>query len=415
MQVFVLCGGFGTRLAHIVKDVPKPMAPIGDLPFLEIQLQQLRKAGASRFILLTGHKAEMVENHFTGSPEFSSLVHFSRETAPLGTGGALREALKAFPQVEPFAVANGDTFLDCSLSRLREVHLQNGAEGTLAVKYRQDCSRYGKIEPRGWAVAGFSEKQDSGSEGLINAGLYVFSPGLAPRIPADGFVSLENSVFPDLVDHGSLYFMPCEGRFIDIGVEDDYRTAQRLLPVWASVPKRKAAFLDRDGILIEDPGYLRRADDVRLRTDLLPLLKRLQDQDYLLIVCTNQAGIAKGKITPAEYQTVHARMVDLLEQEGIHLTDTFMCPFHEEAVLPQYRRASYCRKPQPGMILEAAEKHDVDLARSFMIGDKVSDRIELAGFRSYLLQSNYPLQGADIHATVPELTDTLRQMESRIT
>jgi len=407
MRVYVLCGGLGTRLAHIVKDAPKPMAPIGESPFLEIQLRQLMKGGATDFVLLTGHKAEIIEDYFANHSELGRLVRFSRERSPLGTGGALREALKENPPTTHFAVANGDTFLDCDLVRLRDEHIRLGGIATLAVKYRSDCSRYGRILPCGPAVAGFCEKVDLVSEGLVNAGLYVCSPELAQEIPNEGFVSLEGSVFPVLAERGQLFAMPCEGRFIDIGIEEDYRTAQRNLLRWARTPKCRAAFLDRDGILVEDNGYLRPGEDV-LRQDALPLLKRLQNQGYLLIICTNQAQVAKGLFDPTNYNAVRNRIEQLLAQEGIVIAGAYMCPFHGDAALPTYQAESYCRMPEPGMILEAAEEHNLDLSQSFMIGDKDLDRIALPGFRSFLLQGDYAFKSSDnAFASVDLLTEAL--------
>lgn len=410
MRVLILAGGFGTRLAHLVKDVPKPMAPIGQTPFIELLMDHLQERGACEFVLLTGHMSDVIESYFTRHPRYKDRVGFSRESSPLGTGGAVAMAMSGALDT-PSIVVNGDTFLNCDLEALYRFHIQSGRSATLALHYQQDGTRYGQVALEGDRIVSFLEKSQVQGPGLINAGVYVLSPNIVDAIPKEVPVSLETTVFPQLLQKGQLGGYPCGGRFIDIGIESDYRRAQVELPKWIAEKPRPALFLDRDGILVEDTSYLRHVEDIRFREDAIDFIRHYQQQGYLLIVCTNQAGIAKGIISQEQYTAVHQAIVAGLRQRGVELTDTFMCPDHPEGVLPEFTRVSYDRKPSPGMILKAAEKYLIDLPRSFMIGDKVTDRIDLPGLRSYLVQGTYPISGEGCYSSFADLARELQRLD----
>jgi len=136
---------------------------------------------------------------------------------------------------------------------------------------------------------------------------------------------------------------------------------------------RRAAFIDRDGVLNEDHGYVCRADDFRWLPGAVQALQALQRAGYALVVVTNQSGIARGLYTAADMDTLHDHMRAHLQKHGVALAGVYACPHHPDAVLPAYRLACECRKPQPGMILQATHELALDLAASCLFGDKPSD------------------------------------------
>lgn len=136
---------------------------------------------------------------------------------------------------------------------------------------------------------------------------------------------------------------------------------------------RKAAFLDRDGVINVDTGYVGRWEDFRFAPDALPLLRRLADEGYLLIVVTNQSGIARGMFSEAEYHALTDQYRAALEKESIHLTAVYHCPHHPEGVVPEFARRCECRKPAPGLILRAIKEHNIDPNASLLIGDSPRD------------------------------------------
>jgi D-glycero-D-manno-heptose 1,7-bisphosphate phosphatase len=136
---------------------------------------------------------------------------------------------------------------------------------------------------------------------------------------------------------------------------------------------RPAVFLDRDGTINVDPGYLGDPDKLKLLPNAVEGMCRLRDMGFELVIVTNQSGIGRGYYTEEDFHRVQSRLFELLKPAELSFLDCFFCPFHIEAHLPEYRRASEDRKPEPGMLLKAASRHGLDTVFSFMIGDSESD------------------------------------------
>lgn len=136
---------------------------------------------------------------------------------------------------------------------------------------------------------------------------------------------------------------------------------------------RKAIFLDKDGTLVPDLPYNVDADKITISPDAITGLKALHEAGYLLIIISNQSGIAKGFYDTEALSGVEFKIQQLLQSEGLYLTGFYFCPHDKEGSIPEYRVACKCQKPQPGLILEAAQDHDIDLAKSWMIGDILND------------------------------------------
>lgn len=151
----------------------------------------------------------------------------------------------------------------------------------------------------------------------------------------------------------------------------------------------KAVFLDRDQTLIEDPGYINHPSQVRLLPGVAQALIQLKKMGYLLVVVSNQSGVARGLVTEEVLQQIHHQLKKLLADEGAYLDAIYYCPFHPDGVIPKYRCESDLRKPNPGMLLKAAQDLSIDLSRSWMLGDSFRD-IEAgirAGCRTILIES----------------------------
>jgi D-glycero-D-manno-heptose 1,7-bisphosphate phosphatase len=136
---------------------------------------------------------------------------------------------------------------------------------------------------------------------------------------------------------------------------------------------RQAIFFDRDGTLVVEVGYLNHPSLVAPYRVTPEALRKAREAGFLLICVTNQSGVARGYVTECELDTIHRRMEELLERSGVSLDAIYYCPHHPWGVVEQFRRTCDCRKPAPGMGLEAARRFDIDLNKSFMIGDKDTD------------------------------------------
>lgn len=223
MEAIVLAGGLGTRLASVLHGLPKPMAPIAGHPFLEILFTQLRRSGCTRVLLSVGHRHTVIQDHFGASFD-GMAIDYVIESAPLGTGGAVRLAL-AEAREESVLVLNGDTFLDADYAAMLRFHAAQDAAVTLAVVDRDDVSRYGGVTMEGQRIVGFEEKGRSGP-GTISAGTYVLERDLAwPTGLAEKF-SIETDFFmPEVARLRPAAYL-VDGFFLDIGIPEDYERAQ---------------------------------------------------------------------------------------------------------------------------------------------------------------------------------------------
>ena len=227
LQAILLVGGKGTRLQSVVASKPKPLATVGNVPFLELLVMQLRSQGIRRMIMSTGHLAEQIEESFGDGRRWEADIQYAREREPLGTAGAVKFAASLLKQDSDFLVVNGDSFIELDIQGFIRFHREHDALVSMAVCKISDAARYGTVQfDDGKRVTGFSEKMGKQQPGFINAGAYIFKRGILDRIPP-GPCSLEKDVFPELLTQG-MYAFEAQGIFIDIGTPEDYARAQTL-------------------------------------------------------------------------------------------------------------------------------------------------------------------------------------------
>ena len=222
MEAIILAGGFGTRLRQVVPHLPKPMAPIGGRYFLEILLASLATKGFRHVVLSLGYMADRVVNHF-GSRFADMDLSFEIEHSPLGTGGAVRQAMSRCNADHVF-VFNGDTYLDLEVADV-ELHWQKNRVPIIVARNVKNTERYGRLKLRHGRVLEFFEKGTSGA-GVINAGCYVFPIDILNDFPIGKPFSLETDFFIEAVRRQRVDVFVTHGRFIDIGVPEDYARAQ---------------------------------------------------------------------------------------------------------------------------------------------------------------------------------------------
>jgi D-glycero-alpha-D-manno-heptose 1-phosphate guanylyltransferase len=223
MEAIVLAGGLGTRLATKLSGIPKAMAPIGDRPFLEILLGQLKGAGCTRVILAVGYLREKIIGHFGGS--FDGIrVDYAIEEVPLGTGGAICKALTMAEEKQAL-VLNGDTFLEADYAEMMRYHQAAGARMTIAISWQENVARFGGVLVAEQRIVGFEEKSRVGP-GWINAGAYVVPKDLEwpARLPEK--FSFEIDVLVPEVGRFNPAAYESGGFFLDIGVPEDLERAQ---------------------------------------------------------------------------------------------------------------------------------------------------------------------------------------------
>jgi len=227
LPALLLVGGMGTRLRPVISSTPKPLAPVGDVPFLQLLVLQLRSQGIRRLVMCTGFQADQVKNEFGDGRKWDVSIEYSNEASPLGTAGAIKLAAGFLSQASNFLVMNGDSFLELDFRELIRFHEAHHGLATVAVRRVKDAARYGAVHMDGQnRIVRFCEKMGNPEPGLINGGVYVFSREVLRHIP-EGPVSLEKDVLPGLLEH-AIFALEQSGMFIDIGTPEDYARAQSL-------------------------------------------------------------------------------------------------------------------------------------------------------------------------------------------
>lgn len=227
MKAVVLAGGFGTRLRSVVSDVPKPLAPIAGRPFLAWLVDALAAQGVTQVTLSVHHQWEKIRDYFLAHPA-PVPVECVVEEIPLGTGGALRHVAAHRPSAEPVLVLNGDTYARVDLRALYQAHLAQPAPLTMVLRLIEDSGRYGTVDVQGGTITSFNDGKE-GVPGLINAGVYVISPGLFD-LPLPPSFSFERDFLPGRLHSLQPQAFMAGDYFIDIGIPEDYARAQKELP-----------------------------------------------------------------------------------------------------------------------------------------------------------------------------------------
>ena len=370
-QAAILCGGLGTRLGPLTANTPKPLLKAGDLPFLDVLLFELGRQGIRKILLLAGFAADQIGTYAATTPmreRFGLQIDVSVEPEQAGTGGALWHARD---RLDPsFFMLNGDSWFDINILELaRLMDADPALTGGIAARHLADTSRYGVVLIDSGKVKEFvSRPAQSGGGGFVSGGVYAWRASIIDKLTSR--CSLEEDVMPTLAASGKLAAMASENYFIDIGVPDSLARAQQEIP---RQRQRAAVFLDRDGVLNHDDGYVSRHAAFRWIDGAQAAVKAINDSGAFVFIVTNQAGVARGFYGESDIVTLHEELDEELAKSGAHIDDLRYCPFHEDGVVATYRRASDWRKPAPGMILDLIDKWPVDREASFLIGDKDSD------------------------------------------
>lgn len=364
-EAVILAGGFGTRLSHVLGNVPKPMAPVYGKPFLCYVLDRLADAGIERVIMATGYKHEWIESYF-GARYRNIEVLYSQEVEPLYTGGAILQAAQ-MAQGDSFLVINGDTLFDIDIPAFLHFHEDHDTPISIALRRVEDTSRYGAVETEGTHILSFKEKENSSGSGVINGGIYAIRREwlIAQDLPTK--FSFEKELLQPLAPKGILSGLVFESYFIDIGIPEDYYRAQKEFN--ALFPKDKYLFLDRDGVLNKHlPGdYVRNWGMWEWMPQVLSKTAELAARFARIFIVSNQQGVGKNLFSENDLQSIHAHMLKDIHRAGGRIDAIYVCTALKES-------NSLDRKPEIGMALQAKKEFpEVDFSESIMVGDSLSD------------------------------------------
>ncbi|MBR1631469.1 MAG: HAD-IIIA family hydrolase [Paludibacteraceae bacterium] len=364
-EAIILAGGFGTRLSHVLGNVPKPMAPVAGFPFLSYLIRRLEQAGVSHVVLATGHMHDVVASYF-GSQYGSVHIDYARETSPLLTGGAIMNAMRLC-LTEDVMVLNGDTLFEIDFRQFHSAHCQSNANVSVALRPVEDVARYGAVELSGMYVSHFVEKGRLQGVGLINGGIYIINRAWYTSLVMPEAFSFEKQILEVMSGEMAIHAQVFENYFIDIGIPEDYHRAQKEFPMYFE--SATDLFLDRDGVLnrLRVGDYVKRCDEFEWLPGAREALALLSRRFRHIFVVTNQQGVSKGLFDVADLESIHRLMLHDVEQSGGRITQIYVCTDRSDSLSPN-------RKPEIGMALQAVRDYpEVDLHRAVMVGDSLTD------------------------------------------
>lgn len=383
MKIVIMAGGKGTRIAQVNATVPKPMIPIEGKPILEYQIETLKKQGYTDIILIVGHMGNVIQKYFGDGSAFGVQISYIVEEQPLGTAGALY-FLKDEIQND-FLLLNGDIIFDVDIQKFLEYHCNQRTAATILTHPNSHPYDSGIIiaDDKN-RVTNWLHKEDERLwyKNRVNAGLHMFSPRIFESFHEAKKCDLDRDVLKPLIKEGELSVYDSPEYIKDMGTPDRYYAViEDIKSGKVSAKnlknKQKAIFLDRDGTINKYVGFLTDINEFELLDGVTEAIKMINESGYLAIVVTNQPVIARGEVSVEELQEIHNKMETLLGQAGAYIDDIFYCPHHPhkgyEGERPEYKIECECRKPKPGMLFAAAEKYNIDLSESWMIGDGEND------------------------------------------
>lgn len=383
MKTVIMAGGRGTRIASVNSEVPKPMIPLAGKPVLQYEIEALRAQGIGEITLVTGYLGQVIEDYFGDGSAFGVTITYLREQTPLGTAGALyylKEGLE-----EDILLLNGDVIFDIDVGRFYRAHKEHG--GLATVLTHPNSHPYDSaiiVADGGGRVTQWLHKEDERKyyKNRVNAGIHLLSPALVARVEKPEKLDLDRGLLKPLVGEGQLFVYDSPEYVKDMGTPDRYRSVTEDIlggKVRAKNlrEKQRAIFLDRDGTLNVYRGFIHTPEELTLEEGAAEAVKLINESGRLAIVATNQPVIARGETSFDELETIHCKLETELGAAGAYLDDIFYCPHHPHGGFagerPEYKRDCDCRKPKAGLLLRAAEKYNVDLSQSWMVGDGERD------------------------------------------
>ncbi|MBP3710246.1 MAG: HAD-IIIA family hydrolase [Treponema sp.] len=415
MKTIIMAGGMGTRIQSICADIPKPMIEICGKPILQYQIENLKTCGLTDITIGVGHLGYVIKDFFGDGSKFGVDIKYFTEERPLGTAGALFKMLdgKACDKVQTktvldddFLLLCGDIIFDIDFSRFIAFHKKHKAwsslmahpnghpyDSSLLVTETLPPQEKGGMPVNTHRVIKWMAKEDERIyyKNLVNAGLQIICPELlretiknfVPRHPEmPDKIDLDRDVLKPNIKSGKIFAYETPEYIKDMGTPDRYYETEADIKsgrVHARnlSQKQKAVFFDRDGTINKYNGFITRPEQFELLPDVAEVIKKINKSGYLAIVVTNQPVIARGDRTFEELALIHAKMETELGKRGAFIDGLYFCPHHTDKGFhgerPEYKCDCDCRKPKPGLLLEAANDFNIDLSQSYMIGDSEND------------------------------------------
>jgi len=365
IDVAILAGGKGSRIKKYLKLLPKPMMPVNGKNFLSYLIQRLSIYNIRKIYILCGYRADIIiKKYHNKIINFVPIVCI-KEKKPMGTGGCLHKISKKISK--QFILINGDTFIDFDYSIIINKKINEDQTAMVIKKINKNLKseKLNKLNISNSYVS-------MGTRGkYFNAGTYKLNKKIIKIIPKK-YISLENEIIKKQIENKLVIPLIHKGFFLDIGSPESLKKSDNLL---SKKLKQNAVFLDRDGTINKDYQYVYKREDFHFKKGVIQGLQYLTKKNYYIFIVTNQAGIAKNKFSLEDLTRLHTWLKEYFLNKKIIVHDVEYCPFHKNAKNIKYKKNSLLRKPGNLMIENLKKKWDINLKRSFFIGDKITDKL----------------------------------------
>lgn len=399
MKAVIMAGGKGSRMKGVQNDLPKPMLRIAGKPIIEYQIESLLNSGIRNIIIVVGYLKNSIIDYFGDGSKLGIRIQYIEEMEPLGTAGALYYLRD---EVDDFILLFGDLILDIDFNRFVTFHNNHNADVTLYVHPNSHPADSDVVEvDKNNLVTRIlykSKDRDFYYHNIVNSGVYCVNPRVLGKLEKPQRMDLEKDLITDLILNGNVY------AYRSVEYVRDMGTPQRFQEVIDDVSngivrkkclkeKQKAIFLDRDGTINRYVGYLRDINKFEFLPGVTDAVRIINASSYLTIVATNQPVIARGEVSYLELDKIHKKMETEAAMDNAYFDDIIYCPHHPqygfEGEIIELKIDCDCRKPKIGMMKEAEKKYNINLKRSWMVGDTTSDiqTGKNAGMRTILVKT----------------------------
>ena len=364
IDLVILAGGKGSRIKNFLHNKPKPMLKFNNIYFLQYIINNFSKYQFKKIYILTGYKSDIIFKNFHNKTFNFTKIICLKEKKLMGTGGALLNLKKI--KINDFILANGDTIFDINLNNLLNSYKKDKL-GCLALTSNKQNTNSFKLNNLSLKKNNLFYKRKSD---LMNGGIYFFKKRILSLLPNKPS-SLEDDILPKIIKKKLLTGRIYKDFFLDIGTPKYLNISKTKLQRYF---KRPAAFLDRDGVINHDTGYVYKKKNFKFRDKVIEGLKYLIKKNYYIFLITNQAGIAKGFFKLSDFFKLHTHLNIIFAKKNIFFNDVQFSPYHPKGKIKLYSKKSNLRKPGNQMIKNIYKKFLIDKKKSFMLGDKLSDK-----------------------------------------
>ena len=380
MKAVIMAGGKGTRISSIANQIPKPLIKIHGKPVLEHEILKLKEYGISEIIIAVGHLGQQIIDYFGDGSSLGVKINYFFENEPLGNAGALFEIKNDL--TDDFLLLSGDIVFDVDFDRIVEFHKNKKGLATIVAHpnshpYDSDLVQVDNND----CVIGWILKNGVRPEyyrNLVNAGIHILSKKILKKRPKNVIVDLNRDILDPIVKSMSVFAYETSEYIKDMGtperfkqVSDDFEKG--VIERKSLRKKQRAIFLDRDGTINEYDGFITKPAQIKLIDGAANAIRNINNSSFLAIVVTNQPVIARGDVTFKELNKIHNKLETLLGEEGCYLDAIYFCPHHPDkgfdGEIPELKIDCDCRKPKPGLLIKAASRYNIDLSKSWIIGD----------------------------------------------